>query len=785
MMPEYDQVLKVKEDAEARLRTIPGVHAVGIGRKVLGGEPTGELSIVVFLVNKKPLDRLAPEEVVPPEIDGVLTDVVEMAIPRLVADDPGNLIPTVNPGGRTVTFRGHAKPGNGLGVVLTYTVGTPPGLPGNVFLDTHGDMTKGNIAATLADELTAVGFPCKADPLNHADDDATLRLEPGVTCTLTDCYVIAVDDKKYSKDYLRGGVQIQLKGTEGGMPQLGTLGCLAGANGKIVAITCHHVVAGPEREARKKLGADWQQQGDQIKLGGADHTPPGTVVFVQLYNSKQVVVYSTLDGDTPTTIAGRVSAAIMDLGISGVNATNGTPPTAVITLTGETVFFTKVYGSVKTDDKADLHAKVTGLVIDLSGEVSDDNYGIFININLGGLRHPTFGAFFHPPKRMALSTIADKLATAINALPIGLRTSGTVDAPILSTATANNKRITIDHAQEVECIIKRDCRVGQPTDDFCSSCSHCCNDLIGHVIDSRVDVDAAIVQVDGGFDYKPVIQGVAGSVTGTYDVKPEDMHTLTVSKRGFATGLTFGTVETVHLSGEAEGRLFVDAVSIRTQPDPDPKKQFFCLPRVSGAAVLNGNQVAGIVFGQSGQIGLMTPISQIIAAFPALSLNLAPPGGKVPKNVAAPAPAAAAVAQPEPALFSPTSFLGQRLAQMEKEIEATPVGSEVADAVRRHFTETHKLVTTNRRVAAVWRRSGGPQIVQAVLDLVHRSDNRLPEEIDGRPFAECLERIKNVLARYASPALADDLARFSPRLEGFSGFTYAEVLSALQAGGTE
>ena len=94
-------------------------------------------------------------------------------------------------------------------------------------------------------------------------------------------------------------------------------------------------------------------------------------------------------------------------------------------------------------------------------------------------------------------------------------------------------------------------------------------------------------------------------------------------------------------------------------------------------------------------------------------------------------------------------------------------------------------MTSNRRVAAVWRRNGGPQLVQAVLDLVHRSDNRLPEEIDGRPFAECLERIKNALARYASPALAADLGRFGPRLMGFAGLTYAQMLAALQDGGAE
>jgi hypothetical protein len=49
-MTEYEQTLKVKEDAEARLRTIPGVHAVGISKKVVAGEPTGELCVVDIFI---------------------------------------------------------------------------------------------------------------------------------------------------------------------------------------------------------------------------------------------------------------------------------------------------------------------------------------------------------------------------------------------------------------------------------------------------------------------------------------------------------------------------------------------------------------------------------------------------------------------------------------------------------------------------------------------------------------------------------------------------------------
>lgn len=801
-MTEYDQILKVKEDAEARLRTLPGVHAVGIGKKVVAGKPNDELSIVVFLVEKKPLDRLPPEEVIPAEIDGVLTDVVEMEMPRLVSVGVNDLKLKVAQGGKSVTLTGNNEIlDNGIGVVLFYTP-SPSGSPSNVYAETRGNMTKGQLAVALADALTAAGFPASSDPLlSNPLADGTVRLET-TACILTNFSdPIACDNHKYSKDYLRGGIRIQVRGSPHGEPQIGTLGCLAtlastpdAPQGKVVAITCHHVVAGPERNPRN-LGATWRQQGNQIAFTTGAGNPPvlaGTVVILRLFTSKQSVVYSTLDGETATDVAGRVASAVTQLHIKDVGASNGSPPTPTVTVSGETVEFLVIYGPAKADEESDLHAKVGtttappgALVIDFTGKVSDDTYGIFINVNIGGPQR-TFGVFFHPKKGMATSDIASSIEQAINAVSPDLRRTGTVQAPgPLVTASSKDAQVKVLNAQEVECIVKSVDLVGQPTDNFCCRCSHCCNDLIGHVIESRVDLDVALVQVDSGLDYKPVIEGINGLVTGTYDLKPGDEHTLRVSKRGRTSGVTHGIVERLHVSGEAEGRLYVDAVTI-TVDDPDPKKQYFCLPGDSGAAVLKDNQVAGIVFGQSGPTGLITPISQILTAFPSLNVAPAPAPGKAPDAVrTVPKTAMSAVAPLAPLPATTAGFLGRRLAEVRSEVEATPAGSEVAAAIERHFAETHRLVTGNRRVAAVWRRSGGPQIVQAVLDLAQRRDRRLPEEIDGKPFALCLERIKNALARYASPALAADLARFGPLLLGFSGLTYAQMLGALRSGGAE
>jgi hypothetical protein len=76
--------VEAKERAEKQLLDIPGVHAVGVGGKVVGGEPTGEPSITVFVERKLPLSEIPPEQRIPPEIDGVKTDVVEEPIPTIL-----------------------------------------------------------------------------------------------------------------------------------------------------------------------------------------------------------------------------------------------------------------------------------------------------------------------------------------------------------------------------------------------------------------------------------------------------------------------------------------------------------------------------------------------------------------------------------------------------------------------------------------------------------------------------------------------------------------------------
>ncbi|MDQ2588398.1 hypothetical protein CKY47_31460 [Saccharothrix yanglingensis] len=60
---------------------------VGIGAKVVNGQPTGQVAVTVFVQEKLPAAELSAEEVIPADVDGVATDVVVLRDFQLV-DEP-------------------------------------------------------------------------------------------------------------------------------------------------------------------------------------------------------------------------------------------------------------------------------------------------------------------------------------------------------------------------------------------------------------------------------------------------------------------------------------------------------------------------------------------------------------------------------------------------------------------------------------------------------------------------------------------------------------------------
>lgn len=71
--------------AIAAERASRNVHAVGIGRKIVQGKATGDLSVRMYVIQKIAPSALAPRDRLPEQVDGVPTDVIQAPLAFLAA----------------------------------------------------------------------------------------------------------------------------------------------------------------------------------------------------------------------------------------------------------------------------------------------------------------------------------------------------------------------------------------------------------------------------------------------------------------------------------------------------------------------------------------------------------------------------------------------------------------------------------------------------------------------------------------------------------------------------
>jgi hypothetical protein len=71
------QAIAVKARHEAWLMQKANVVGVGVGFREEGGKLTDQVALVINVIRKLPEDQLAPEDVIPAEIEGVPVDVHE------------------------------------------------------------------------------------------------------------------------------------------------------------------------------------------------------------------------------------------------------------------------------------------------------------------------------------------------------------------------------------------------------------------------------------------------------------------------------------------------------------------------------------------------------------------------------------------------------------------------------------------------------------------------------------------------------------------------------------
>jgi hypothetical protein len=78
IMAPTEEIKQVKEASKNNLLTMQNVVGVGVGFQKKAGEKTGEYAIVVMVSRKLPLPALAPNAILPKNVDGVIVDVIEV-----------------------------------------------------------------------------------------------------------------------------------------------------------------------------------------------------------------------------------------------------------------------------------------------------------------------------------------------------------------------------------------------------------------------------------------------------------------------------------------------------------------------------------------------------------------------------------------------------------------------------------------------------------------------------------------------------------------------------------
>lgn len=789
-MPDFDKIRDVKARARQRLFAIPGVHCVAIGPKVIAGKPIAEPVIVVFVTQKKPLDEISPPEVIPSEIEGIKTDVVEEEMPQLLAGGlPDEQQYSVLVGGIQIQA-GNTLSGKGtLGCIAKTNDPNPKvvAITNQHVVTAWGEKKYGLLVYVSPDghqiivygsNLTGTRIECSVTvtPTNgtaqqlgpfqqittNTDTPVTVaqQLATAINAAATpNATAQAAQVSLYQQPAPAGNLTIQP------------------AAGFTVQMTCQAQIMWIDATSTKVITLQGNNAAGLIVLARIVVLPPsGDFQYLD-------ILYRTVASDTLTSIANAIADRVNALGNPGVSAAGpSTPNGTEVTISSKPNFQAdfdptenaRVYYPEAEDPEAKLKAVVANNVIDLSGKINSDNYGIYPNINTGG-QPPTVGYFLQPANNSDAGANTTKIVDLINAKNIAN----------VSAQASGPQQVTITGAEEVECVISSDVRVGQPVNLFTPAWLRFLDRRIGRVLDARLDLDIALVQLDAGVQYKAEVVATPSNwvIAGVHEVTDDEVMpfpTYRVKKRGRSTGATNGAIQYLHADGDIGSdtvfhRHFTDAIKI-VGPS-------FCAEGDSGAALLNSaNEVVGFLFAGVRDIAHAIPIRAITDAFNITieSATQANDVRTVPQLAVQNATGATGLARA--AATAPIIRTGIDWNQLEaakQTLAATAAGGKFLDVLRKHLAEAHKLIVRNRQFAGAWDRNGGTQILQAILRMPQYRHQSLPAAINGEPLMECLGTIQRALYRYGSRELSSDLA--SQFIETAANLTYGELLAMLQS----
>lgn len=97
-MALIEEAFEIKRAITNSIMAKRNVVGLGVGYKNRLGESTGEESVVILVQQKKPKSALTADDFIPPTVDGVKTDVIEVGILRAQNMQRGRFRPIMQPG---------------------------------------------------------------------------------------------------------------------------------------------------------------------------------------------------------------------------------------------------------------------------------------------------------------------------------------------------------------------------------------------------------------------------------------------------------------------------------------------------------------------------------------------------------------------------------------------------------------------------------------------------------------------------------------------------------------
>ena len=737
-----DEYSAIKDRAVRTLLDIPGVNAVGIGGREVAGQATGERAIKVFVTRKMPADQVAPGELIPSSFEGVPVDVVEGG-PFRRAAGPTQDIPTG-------AFADTSPYDPLCGGISLATEGTPG-------LGTLGCFLVDKNDATAVYALTNHHVVAKAGKLSRSRrvlHPSTIHWASPPTQEDIDQNAIGIVAAG-GQEAIRDAALVRLSAGMKWLPAIKDVGFLAGTYPLV-----HDDAVGLNYRVWKRGVVTGLISGivQGVDCTVKDILDEGTQT--KSITKGNIIIKERTDGSPFAQPGDSGSAVVNDdskvvgllYGNDGKGGGYATPIATVLRRFNEVDQLDLAIAQPKTD--APTEATETQVVPPPGGKPAIPAAQQADHGDRQYCRPLTGGA----PILVAPMVGAAQAATMGCVLAAG---DGDGPAYLVTAYSALTAGDTLPPTADTS--------IGQP--DNAGHCCRCTSNTVGHFFagpDSQKRI--GFVALSSAQKWLPEIMQV-GLLNGVRDLTADPLpDELPVLKQGGGSGLTGGVITKI----DSTIAPFAGQPTIVIRPNPNAaaplQPLYFSQFNDRGAAVVDqNNKVVGVLYGEL-QVtdsagthfhGLAAPIKEVLSALAAQTSS--------------------AVSVPEASAIDDVRTAVAHVADRAEGLLRAPAAGALPAIPAPwgdHQSEIQDLIAHNRKVAAMWRRHGGPALTQALFRAFHAQAEAIPLFVGGVPLTVCLERLSGVFCKYGSVELRASLARLRTILPAVGGGRLSEVLSA-------